>query len=59
MIERDNSGYPDVSNTQATSKTKTPVQARQGVISGRVITVMLISIVLLVAGLVAAYIFTS
>jgi hypothetical protein len=55
-MEQDPTGRPGVGDTQATSKTKTPVQARQGVVSGRVITVLLISIVLVVAGFVVAYV---
>jgi hypothetical protein len=56
VMERDDSGRSGVGSTEATSQTKTPVQARQGVISGRVITVLLISIVLVVAGFVVAYV---
>jgi hypothetical protein len=55
-MEQDNTGRPAVGSTAATSKTKTPVEARQGVVSGRVITVLLISVVLVVVGFIVAFV---
>jgi hypothetical protein len=50
-------GYPTSGRNQAT-RIMTPIRARQGVVSGRVVTVLGISVTLAVVGMVLAFVLT-
>jgi hypothetical protein len=49
------SDFPSTDQTQSTTPAKPAVEARQGVISGRVVTVLAVSSALAVLALVIAY----